>query len=450
MCGRLSRLGLVALVSLMGTASALAQQLKGTASDTESSPAAPAPLASPSDAAAVPNFPDVRPPGMAPTPSSPTLSAPPAASSIGGLPDTANSTKFYTITASLREEYDDNIYTTKDNKTGSAVTEFSPSILVSFPMADSSFSGRYTFGLDYYENRRGDQNDYTHEVLLRYTHQFSNRFTLELRDQGGYFTEPDLLNSVGTPFRNGAYFTNTFTADFEAQWTPLLGTSTSYSNVAILYQDDEIGNIQNYDENTISHDFRFAVFPKYNFTAGFIVDDLDYFEVNRGYTNYTLDVGLDWQALPNLSVAVRGGGSLTEEDQLGSSVSPYGSASLDWRLGKRSDLTLNYVHTIEPTDVFDAVGQESDRFTVQFRYDITARITAHLSSTFTYADYTSQVLQSGNSFTEQDLGLDAGLDYRINANFSIEGGYDLGVISSDESERDYTRNRVYLGVRGTY
>ena len=392
---------------------------------------------------------------MAPTPSPATnqlpreFSPPSTASSANTLPDAANSTKFYTITASLREEYDDNIYTTKDNKQGSAVTEFSPSFLVNLPMQDSSFTGRYTFGIDYYEAKSRDVNDYTNELLLRYNHRYSDRFSLDLRDQAGYYTQPDLLNAEGTPFRNGEYFVNTATAEFDAQWTPLFGTSTSYSNVAFLYSESDIARSQNFDENTFSNDFRFAVFPKYNLIAGVIFDDIDYFEVDRGYTDYTGNVGLDWAILPTITLSGRVGGTITESDA-SDSVSPYASITFSWQLGKRSNLTLDYLHNVVPTDVVTAVGQEADRFSARFSYDFTARLTGHLAATYTHSDYTSDLLLAGSSFEEDDLGLDTGLEYRVTSNFSFEGGYSLSNISSGEEYRDYTRNQVYLGVRGTY
>jgi hypothetical protein len=412
-------------------------------------------VSSPTQTAAVPNeSPDNMPPGFAPTASQPSLNVPAMTTSTnqgGLLPDTANGPKFYTITASLRGEYDDNVYTSRYNKLGSFVMEFSPSILVNFSSETSTFSARYTFGLDYYANRPGQPIDQSHELLVRYTHQFNDRFSIDLRDQIGYYTNPDLLNSVGTVFRNGAYFVNTATADFEAQWTPTFSTSTNYSNVAILYEDSEIAQYQNFDENTLTHDFRFAVLPKFNFTIGGIVDDVDYFQVDRGYTNYTGDVGLDWQALPNLSASVRVGATLTASNSESTFLSPYASATVDWRLGKRSDFTFSYLHNVVPSDVFDSIGQEADRFTLRFNYDLTAHLTAHLATTFTYRDYSSDELEDGvPSFTEEDLGVDAGLVYRVTSNFSVEAGYLLSDISSQEDYRDYTRNQVYLGVRGTY
>jgi hypothetical protein len=395
-----------------------------------------------------------QPPGLAPSPQQPTPivannAAPPSFRDV--LPDAANGTKFYTLTASLREAYDDNIYTTKSNRVGSAVTEFSPSVLVNFPMENSTFSGRYTFGLDYYEARRGDTNDYTNELSLHYTHQFTDRFSLDLRDQFGYYTQPDLLNAIGSPFVSGSYFANTAGGDFDAQWTRLFGTTTSYSNIAILYDQASIGTVQNSDENTLSQDFRFAIAPKYNFVTGFIFDRVDYFGDIRGYTNYTIDAGLDWQVLPTLSLDIRGGGSYTVSDSTPDSVSPYAALTLGWALGKRSSLEFSYVHDVVPSDVSTSVGQEADRFSIRFNYLLATDISLHLAGIETHSNYTSTLLENGTpSFSEDDIGVDLGGEYRVSPHFSLEAGYFLSDISSQESFRDYTRNQIYLGVRGTY
>jgi hypothetical protein len=367
--------------------------------------------------------------------------------------DASTTPKFYTITASLREEYDDNIYTTKDNRIGSFVTEFSPSLLVDFPMQDSEFSARYTFGLDYYEHRPGSSNiDYTHEAVVHYTHNFSDRFQLDLRDQFGYYDEPDLLDAVGTPFRSGTYYLNTALAVFNAQWTPLFGTSTSYSNIAIYYNDSQIATFQNNDENTVAQDFRFAFAPKFNFVFGGIYDNVDYFDFDRGYTNYTGDVGLDWQALPSLAIGVRGGATYTVAGGgVADSVSPYAAFTLQWQLGKRSSLDFSYTHNVVPTDVFNAIGQEADRFSLRLSYDITTRFTVHTEGIVTHSRYDSSLLIGGTpSFSEDNFGFDLGGQYRITPNFSVEAGDLLSDVSSDVSTRDYVRNQVYVGVRGTY
>lgn len=399
-----------------------------------------------------------QPPGIGPTPSgtstvTPAAGLTPAPGQVSGM-DTSTTPKFYTITASLREEYDDNIYTTKDNKVDSFVTEFSPSFLVDFPMQDSEFSARYTFGLDYYEHApAGNSVQYTHEGLIRYTHNFSDRFSLDIRDQGGYYDQPDLLEAAGTPFVNGSYYLNTAAVVFNAQWTPLFGTTTSYSNIAVLYNNSAIATFQNSDENTVAQDFRFAFAPKWNFIFGGIYDDIDYFDYDRGYSDYTGDVGLDWQALPSLSLGIRGGATYTvASGGVPDSVSPYAAFTLQWQLGKRSNLSFGYTHNVVPTDVVNAVGQEADRFSLRFSYDITPDVTLHIEGIETHSRYSSDLLQPNTTpaFSEDDFGLDLGGQYRVTQNFAVEAGYLLSDVSSGENFRDYTRNQVYIGVRGTY
>ena len=373
-------------------------------------------------------------PSVGPQPA-PSVLAPatPIASDSNGpaVLDTSTRPKFYTISASLREAYDDNVYTTRYDRISSPVTEISPSLLINLPARDSTFSGRVTLGLDYYPDRPGNKFDKTAEILLHYTHQFTDRFSLDLREQGGYYEQPDLIGGEGTPFFSGAYFLNTITGVFSAQWTPLFGTTTTYTNVALQYQDQGIGSYQNSDENIAEQDFRFAIYPKLNLVAGLILDDLDYYSVNRGYDTYTLNGGVDWQALPTLSLSVRGGIELTYTDDSSSEVSPYIAITVNWNLGKRSVLNASYTHSVAPTDVFDALGEEADRFSLRFDYQLTSRISVHAAGTFTYADYTGALLEAGvSTFNEIDLGLDLGAEYAINSNFSIETGYSLSDVSS--------------------
>lgn len=378
-------------------------------------------------------------------------SAPPP-SSVPLAADTSESTKFFTITATLREEYDDNIFTAKTGKVSSLETDFSPSILFDLPMEDSDFSARYTFDMTYYNNRQGDSFDLTHEFIAQYRHSFSDRFGLNLAEQFRYYTEPSLFESIGTLYRNGAYISNTVNGAFNAQWTPLFGTVTTYSNTIVRYEDAATAQTQDSMENTASQSFSFAVLPKVNYIFGAIVDNITYDQVVRGYTNYTANTGLDWQALPTLTLGGRVGGSITEADQSGSSVSPYGAVTLGWQLGARSSLTFNYAHDVVPTDVSVAEGQVADRFTSNFKYDITPDITAHLEGILTHGDYTQSLILPGtvSSFTEDDYAIDTGLGYHVNSNFDVETGYIFSGVSSEASFRDYERNQVYVGLRGTY
>jgi hypothetical protein len=182
------------------------------------------------------------------------------------------------------------------------------------------------------------------------------------------------------------------------------------------------------------------------------VDEINYDHLDRGYTSYTGNGGLDWQALPSLSLGGRVGLTDTDTDQSGSSLSPYAAVTLNWQLGKRSALNFSYVHDVVPTDVTTAEGQVADRFITTFRYDITPDITAHVAGNYTHGQYTQELMtgNGGPDFSEDDIAVDMGLAYHLNSHFDFETGYIFSDVSSGASARDYTRDQIYLGVRGTY
>ena len=56
-------------------------------------------------------------------------------------------------------------------------------------------------------------------------------------------------------------------------------------------------------ENTGSGTLGFAILPKINLTFGGIIDDISYSQIDRGYTSFTGTTGINWQALPSLSLS---------------------------------------------------------------------------------------------------------------------------------------------------
>jgi hypothetical protein len=392
-------------------------------------------------------------------PATPAVMALPA-NANGSLASDASSTrKFYTLTVSLREIYDDNVTTVNVNPQASFETELSPSILVDFPTADSDFSGRYTLNATYYSNNgnNGSGNnsssiDITHELIAQYMHSFSDRFNLNLAEQFRYYTEPSLFESTGTVYRSGAYVSNTLDGTFSAQWTPLFGTTTTYANTIIRYDNSDVAFDQNNIENAGSQTFSFAVFPKVSVTFGGNGDDVTYEGVSRGYTNYTGFVGLQWQALPSLSASAQGGVSYTEVVEGQPLISPYAALSVNWTLGARSALSFNYTHDVAPTDQFNASGEIVDRFSANFNYNITSNLSSHLQGIFTLINIPQGLVTSNaiNAYTEDDYALDTGFTYHYNSYLDFDLGVTLSGVSSELDYLDYARDQIYVGVRGTY
>jgi hypothetical protein len=386
--------------------------------------------------------------------------------------DGNSSRRWWNISVSLREIYDDNANTTSANKQASLETEFTPSVLVDFPVADGELTARYTFGFTYYNDLNNVNNsgtngggavsnqsaDYTNELNAQYSHSFSSRFNLSVADDFRFFTDPNILQSTGTNYQNGPYIANILNGSLSAQWTPLIGTTTGYSNSIVAYEDSQVGNAQNSVENTGSQSIGFAILPKINLSFGGIADDTSYETADRGYTSYTGFTGVSWAALPSVSVSGRAGGTYTETVQSAQnqgssgSFSPYAAFSVGWTLGARSSLAFDYAHEITPTDQALANGQSSDRVSANFNYAINPDISTFLAGIYTLADVSSSLLASSSieAYTQTSYEVDTGFSYHYNNYLNFDAGVQISGVSSGPADSDYTRDRISVGVRGTY
>jgi hypothetical protein len=400
----------------------------------------------------------IGPTGFDSSASMPSMQALPASTgpASGSAPviDASNYRKFYTITAELRETYDTNVDTTPHAQSGYETT-ISPSILVDFPRENWELSASYTFGLvEYIESAAagGDNLQYYNQFNAQYRHDFSERFSVNASDAFNDSTEPNVFGATGTPYRDGENISNAFTSGLSYQWTPLVGTQTTYANTLVRYLSSEFATTQDSDENTASQTISFSVLPKINASVGGIVDNITYQFQPRGYTDFTAFIGGQWQVLPSITVSARGGGTYTLLGGAGGdSLAPYGDVSGSWQLGKRSSLTADYSHQVTPTDQQFANGQETDRVSANFSYDITTRLTSHFEAIYSYNVISGGFINSTiDAYDESDYAVDTGMSYNFDKYFSTNFDISVTGVSSQLAFRDYSRDQFSIGVRGTY
>ena len=406
---------------------------------------------------------------LGPANSTPAMMALPVDNSSNASPG-AEARKWYSISVALRETYDDNTNTTSTNEQAALETSLSPSLLIDAPYTDGHLTARFTFNATYYDylNKGSNTNaggsadndplQYSSDFIVQYNHAFSTRFNLSVADNPRYYTDPSVFESTGTNYQDGPYITNTLNGSFTAQWTPLWGTSTNYSNTVTAYEQSSVADSQNSVENTGSQSVSYSILPKIAINAGGTVDSLSYETADRGYTSYTAFIGGSWAALPSLSLTANGGGSYTQTvqsaNQGGSNegLSPYGAVSLAWTLGKRSSLSFTYSHEITPTDQSDANGQSSDRFTANFSYQITPSVSTFLQGIYTLSDVSGSLIANNaiSAYTESDYALNTGVTYHCNNFLDFDFNLSTTGVSSGIATLDYSRQEASFGIRGTY
>ena len=115
-------------------------------------------------------------------------------------PDGGDTSKDWSLSATLRGFYDDNYTTAHTGKQGSMAFEINPSFSLNVPLQQTEIGIRYNYGLYYYQKRASDgQNpiDQTHQLDLWLDHAFTPRWEARLEDTASVSQDP-ALTSTGT------------------------------------------------------------------------------------------------------------------------------------------------------------------------------------------------------------------------------------------------------------
>ena len=167
-----------------------------------------------------------------------------AAIGVAGV-QAADAGKVWEVTASLRGFYDDN-YTTSPDELAEESWGIEVSPGINFTLGegtDMEFSAGYAFGMRYYEDRDGDNEDYGHELGISLDKKFSDTSVLLLSNGLVVAQEPEILNG-GTPLRTeGDNLRNTFAAQYRRILSGSTGVEIGYGNSIFDYEEQYLSLI---------------------------------------------------------------------------------------------------------------------------------------------------------------------------------------------------------------
>jgi hypothetical protein len=395
--------------------------------------------------------------------------------------------KPWSVSASLRGFYDDN-YAMRNSHLVSPVTgeklkrdsigfEVSPALNLNFSLEQTLISLGYRYGLRWYEDRKNNSADHTHQFDLKIDHAFAERYKLTLTDSFVVAQEPTLLEPTGPvsiPLRtDGNNVRNNAAAVFNAELTRVLSGVLSYGNNIYDYQESGAGSrspILDRMEHMITANLRWQAMPTtvgiLGYQFGIINhtsnDSLDVFtfvdpEV-RDSQNHFVYLGADHTFTSTLMGSARVGAEFVDyvnhlPGGTKSSVSPYADASLSWNYMTGSSLQLGVRHARNQTDVAFLGGtnptldQESTTAYLTVGHAITAKLKANGLAQYQYSTFKGGLADSSSD--NYFVG-GVSLSYQINQWLSAETGWSFDRLDSDLSGRSFTRNRVFMGVRAVY
>jgi hypothetical protein len=408
--------------------------------------------------------------------------------------DSMQTTKFWSVSGTLRGFYDDNFNTAPNgHKQGSEGYEVSPSVSFDVPMQQTEFDLRYTYGLYYYQTRRNQGNDpydQTHQVDLWLDHAFSERWQTTVHDTFAVGQEPGLLNPGGGPqatFQRveGNNIANNANVALTTDWTRLFSTVVTYNNGYYDYEQNG-GNAFNPSQNglltrldqSVALDAQWALAPETIGLIGFQFEWVNYlgneqisyqflsqppfikyfYSDSRNSQSYIPYVGAQHSFLPNLTGSVKVGAQITEfvnDSESPNYTTPWAQSSLNYTYAEGSYVMLGVTHQQNATSIATAnsqgqitQNQQSTVVSATVNQEITAKLVASIIGSVQLSQFNQGAY---NNDSEQYYAAGVNLSYAFNPHLSAEVGYNFDDLQTSVlANGPYSRNRVYIGVTAAY
>jgi predicted porin len=385
--------------------------------------------------------------------------------------------------------------------------QVSPSIHLNLPMEQTFISLGYAYFLNWYQKRDPNNIDQAHEFSAKLRHQFSPRHQIAVDDTFIVTSEPKDVNTFGintAPTRlrtRGNVFHNQGSIDDTFQLTSLWGLSFGYVNNWTDYEADGAGSrsaLLDRIEHLLRADARYQFNPKLvgivgysfgftTFTGDEIISpaipaftDLNgvfhpkqpaAFSDDRNSLSHYLYVGVDYDITAKLRASVRVGAQFSEYSELDeSSANPYANATLSYTFMPGTSLEAGISHARAATDVatVDSRGRptidaEATVLYAALHHRLMRNLTVSLLTQYQVATFNEG---ASDDRTDNLFMVGVNAEYHFNRHFSAEAGYNYDKLNSDAAvlvphpitgklrevgvNRDYQRNRFYVGLKATY
>lgn len=430
-----------------------------------------------------------------------------ASAQVLSAPD---SSKPWSVSATLRGFYDDNTATIPSSVPDSALGgakrdsfgwEVSPSAALKWSVDQTTLNLGFLYSFKYYDDKpigNSTHSEQTFTFNAGLEHSFTERYKARVNDSFVIGQEPDLLRAGNTfstfQYVSGDNIRNYGSIAFDGQFTPELGINVGYDNALYDYKDRGFGTvggvitpglagILNRIENRGHVEGLYQVLPDTKALIGYQFTDVDYnanepiagnvwfgtfliptaMSDSRNYREHSGYVGIEHNFTPDLTASLRGGVSYTEyynADGADNPVSPYINATLKYTYAPQSFVEAGFSYDRAPTDVIANSGlvsvtpngtsltldAESAVAFASVTHQITPSLFGTLMGQFQNNDYRGGL---ADGKTEQFYLLGVDFEYRFNQYLSAHVGYNYDNLGS-ELGRHFDRNRIYLGVTATY
>lgn len=346
----------------------------------------------------------------------------------------------YRFTFTLNQGYDDNIYTSSFDQQSSFFTSASLGASLTLGDGQTSLQAAFSAGGSYYWDR-DDTFDPDISLNVDFSHVFSPKLRLDITTYLAYQAEPDFQIGFGQNRRSGNYIYGSVGFSLAQTFSRRLSAVYGYTVSGVYYDEATIADISNRMEQIFSIQLRYLIQPTISLVGEYRFGLITYDTANRDSSSNYLLGGVDFTLNRRLTASFRAGAQLRDSDDLGEETSPFVESTLSYKYGERSSIQWVNRYGFEESDFGFGSTRKTYRTGITVNQKISSRINANGGVFFTTSEYEGTIADS-----EQTLDLNLGVVYSVNRLLSLQAGYTYTTVFSDNTFREYDRNRVYMGA----
>ena len=400
-------------------------------------------------------------------------------------------TKPFTATVAIREGYDSNpltqSYQSTQDISSSTYTSIQPSLGYNYIGLQADAALRYDFSGTYYPSINQQYDiQYAQTFVGRYTYAIDPRTSFTLANNFIYTEQPLVAQFVQagiSPTFNTSTINNLATVQADYRVTDRLSMITRWNNT-LVYLGGSSSN-GNYMNNGAFQQFRLDFTPETVGTFSFDYQLFDYDNDNafRDNQQASFSLGADHTFLPELffsgrvgiqlndnfgltdnSAVISAGGMGSGEQEIG--ATPFASISSTWNYEQNSFVSAGFSMQVQQSNLNTTADSEAYTLNLNWDHQFTDKFSVIQSFFVNLAVFTPELNQeqTQNLFpgaTYQGSGQQTTVTYQCKFAYqffpylSAEFGWSYTSYGSyfdlnNGNGGSYTRNQVYLGVRGTY
>ncbi len=398
-------------------------------------------------------------------------------------------TKPFTASVALREGYDSNPLTQSYQSTqdiqSSTYTSIQPSLGYNYLGMQADMALRYDFSGTYYPSINQQYDiQYAQTFTGRYTYAIDPRTSITLGNNFVYTEQPLVAQFVQagiSPTFNTSTINNLATVQADYRVTDRLSMITRWNNTLVYLGGSSANN--NYMNNGAFQQFRLDFTPETvgTFSFDYQLYDYDLDNTYRDNQQVAFSLGADHTFLPTLFFSGRAGLQLNDnfgladndfivgsgglgsgEQEIG--AFPFASITGTWNYEQSSFVSAGFSTQIQQSN--QANASDSEAYTLNFNWDhyFTDKYSVIQSFFINVATFTPQLTQEQaaaaqlsyqGSSTQTTVSYQCKFAYELLPYLSAELGWSYTSYGSyfdlsNGNGGSYTRNQVYVGVRGTY